>query len=258
MQINNIYLGNALEILKTFPDQSVDMILTDPPYGISQKGRNLYRRYDHYYWKQILDITLDFGEWDHFRSLEEYYMFTEQWFKECIRILKNKCWMYVFFAKEKLGLLTSLADKYGVKTRTIYVWCKTNPVPSFRKVNWISATEFCWVGSKGECKLKNYKMVKEMYNYFLYPNKSAWGKTKYAVEKPIALFKHLIEVNTNEGEIVLDPFIGTGTTAIACILSGRQFIGIEQDEQMYNIALERIKNCRDDFLLKQFEITKEE
>lgn len=222
----------------------MDCIITDPPYKISVEGSKIIRTYKHYNWKRRSDIGLDFGEWDRkWKTNKDYFIWTEEWFKECVRVLKDGAWIYIFFDKQKTGLFDLwLAPKYGIKARTIYVWVKTNPVPSFRKVNWNSGTEHIWVGSKGSGKLKNFKEQKYMANYFIYPNASAWKKTEHPTEKPEKLVSHFIEVNTNKDDIVLDPFLGSGTTAIAAKMLGRTFIGIEKSPEYCEIAERRLKS----------------
>jgi len=240
---NRIIQGDALELLKTFPDDSIDLIVTDPPYFISQKGNNISRKnLSSKAHKRNSDIKLDFGEWDHFDDDKAFLEFTENWFKECVRILKPKSWIYIFFDKQKVGYFDLfLAPKYGIKARTIFVWAKTNPVPSFRKVNWISSTEFAWVGSKGESKIKNFLTQKEMYNYALTPNKSAYGKTEHPTEKPESVITRFIKASSSEGDIVLDPFVGSGTTAVVAKKFNRKYIGIENSPTYCKTAEERLR-----------------
>ena len=83
---NKIIQGDALKILKQIPDETADCLITDPPYKISIKGNKIIRTYKHYNWKRRSDIGLDFGEWDRFwKDEKDYYLWTEEWFKECIR-----------------------------------------------------------------------------------------------------------------------------------------------------------------------------
>lgn len=175
---NKIIQGDALKILKKIPDESIDCIITDPLWKVSIKGNKIARTYKHYNWKRRNDIGLDFGNWDRqWKDEKDYFLWTEGWFKECVRILKQGSWVYIFFDKQKMGFFDLwLAPKYRMKSRTIYVWIKTNPVPSFHKTNWNSGTEHIWVGSKGNSKLKNFKYQKFMMNYFIYLNASAWEK----------------------------------------------------------------------------------
>ena len=243
MKMIKIKNKDCLEFFKDVEDESVDCIITDPPYMISQKGKSIGRKsLSNKNWKRKMDIKLDFGEWDNFNTEKEFFEFTEKWFKECARVLKPKGWIYIFFDKQKTGYFDLLLGrKYGIKGRTIFAWLKSNPVPSFRKVNWLSASEFIWVGSKGDCKLKNFLHQKEMHNNMTTPNKSSYGKTKHPTEKPKELIRKLVLVNTNEGDLVLDCFVGSGTTAKVCKELNRNFIGCEISKEYYNIAMDRLK-----------------
>lgn len=235
MKTNIIYQEDCIAGLKRLPDNSIDLIVTDPPYMISQPGHKLRR-------KGHSDITLDFGEWDHFKSEGEFFEFTESWFKECCRVLKSKGWIFIFFDKLKLGYFDLyLARKYSIKSKTVYAWLKTNAAPSFRKANWLSSSEFIWVGCKNKSRIKNYLTHKEMYNYILTPNKSIYGETIHPTEKPKNVIERFIKSSSNVGDIVLDPFIGSGTTAVVCKNLHRRYIGFESNPEYYKIAIKRIK-----------------
>jgi len=240
---NKIILGDCIEELKRIPSESIDLVITDPPYFISQAGGKISRNYQHYKWKRNSDILLDFGEWDReWNGIEEYIGWTEEWFKEVVRVMKKGAWIYIFFDKQKIGIFDLiLAPKYGIKSRTVFVWIKSNPTPSFRKVNWVSATEFIWVGSKGDSKLKNFKLQKEMNNYFIHPNGSSYKETNHPTEKPIRIIQHFIECSSNDGDLVLDCFAGSGSVGVACILSGRKYLLIEKNKEYFEMMMERIR-----------------
>jgi len=245
MEINKIYQGDCLELMKNIPNESVDMILTDPPYNISQDKKELSRKnMNSPMFAKRTSVRLDFGDWDK-KGEKEFKKFTEEWFKECSRVLKEKGWIFIFFSKERIGYFTDpingLFIKNGFKTRTIISWHKTNPVPSFRKVNFLSSCEFCVVGSKGESRLPNFLMQKEMHNFFESPNKSSYGKTKHPTEKPLNLIGWLIKIGSNENDTILDCFMGSGTTAVACKNLNRNFIGIEKEQEYVDMANERLK-----------------
>jgi len=245
MQTNIIIKGDCIEEMKKMPENSVDAIVTDPPFNISQDKKELSRKtMNSPMFAKRTSIRLDFGDWDK-KGEEDFKLFTESWFKECARVLKKKGWFFCFFSKERVGYFTDPIDglfiKNGFKTRTIIPWHKTNPVPSFKKVNFLSSCEFCVVGSKEESRLPNFLMQKEMHNFFETPNKSSYGKTKHPTEKPEKLISWIIKIGSNEGDIVLDPFLGSGTTAIACLNLNRKFIGIEKEDEYIKIANARIK-----------------
>jgi len=236
--------GDALKVLKHLPSESVDLVVTDPPYNISQENKKITRKYlSSKMHKRNSDIILDFGDWDKMSEVE-YKIFTEIWFKEIARILKKKSWFFSFFSKERIGYFTDpingLFKKYGFKTRTIITWCKTNPTPSFRKINFLSSTEFIVVGSKGGCKVKNFLQQKEMKNYYITSNSSSWQETNHPTEKPIELIKWIIKICSNKNDTVFDPFLGSGTTMKACLELNRNCIGIEINPEYVKIAKKRL------------------
>ena len=218
------------------PESPEYAIVTDPPYMISQPGIKIKRK--------GRKINLDFGEWDHFENESKFFEFTEAWFKECCRVLKPKGWIYIFFSIRRVGFFDLfLAKKYGLKHKTTFAWLKTNPYPAF-KANWLSASEFVWIGCKHQGKIKNYLTHKEMYNYMLTANKSSYGETIHPTEKPRSVIERFIRVSSSEGDIVLDPFMGSGTTAVVCKSLNRKYIGFESNPQYYKIALDRISETK--------------
>lgn len=247
MNMINLIQGNCIEKLKKIPNNSVDLVVTDPPFNISQDKKELSRKtMKSPMFAKRTSVRLDFGEWDKM-SEEDYFKFTELWFKEVSRVLKEGGWCFIFFSKERVGYFTD--PRNGIfrdnkfKTRTIISWHKTNPVPSFRKVNFLSSVEFCVVGSKGKSKIPNFLMQKEMHNFFETANGSSYKQTKHPTEKPLSLIEWIVKMGSNEKEIVLDCFMGSGTTGVVCKNLNRKFIGIELDKDYFNIAKERIKNA---------------
>lgn len=239
-ELNKIYCMDCLEGLKKIPDNSVDLVVTDPPYNISQDKKELSRKtMKSPQFARRTSIRLDFGEWDKM-SDDDFEKFVGKYFKEIVRVMKDKSWGYICFAKEKVGILERLIKKFNCKYRTIFVWCKSNPVPSFRKVNYNSACEFVVVFSKGESRLKNFLNQKEMSNYLITPNKSAYGKTIHPTEKPLILIEKFIKTSSNEQDVILDCFMGSGTTAVACKQLNRNFIGFEINPEYVKIANKRL------------------
>lgn len=235
--------GDCLDLLDEVEDNSVDMILTDPPYNISQEGNNLSRStLDSNLLRRESPIVLDFGEWDRMDD-KEFLQFTDEWFSKCCKKLKDGGAFVSFYNKENISWFHWNCQKNGLRTRTIFSWHKTNPAPSFRQVNYLSACEFVWIGSKGDGKWKfNFGYQKDMHNFMETPNASSYGVTDHPTEKPLQLINHFLKIHTNEGDTVLDPFMGSGTTGVGCQQLGRNFIGIEKDEHYFNIAKQRIEN----------------
>lgn len=235
----NLIQGDCLEILKQIPDNSIDLILTDPPYNISKEGDNRDRsKLDSPSMRRSSSLNYDFGKWDNM-DRESFLKFTEKWLEENCRVLKQNGTIISFFSKEDISFLGWVAKKYGIKTRTIFSWCKSNPVPSFRKVNYLSACEFIWFGSKGSWNF-NFKKQSEMGNYMITTNSSIYGETEHPTEKPLSLLEHFIEIHSNQNDLVLDCFMGSGTTGVASLKLNRRFIGVEIDKNYFEIAKERI------------------
>lgn len=242
IELNKIYNEDCIEGMKKLEDNSVDCIITDPPYNISKLNDNRDRsKLNSPIMRRKSPLKYDFGDWDN-KTREEFLEFTQSWLSECCRVLKDGGTIISFFNKEDISFLGWTAREFGIRTRTIFSWHKTNPVPSFRKVNYLSACEFLWVGSKGEKSWTfNFKQQKKMHNFFESPNKSVYGETIHPTEKPKSLIKHLIEVHTSEKDIILDPFMGSGTTAVVCKQLNRNFIGFEISEEYCNMANKRIE-----------------
>ena len=216
-----LYYADCLEILPLIPDKSIDLILTDPPYNLSERSSIINRK------GSLVGID---EPWDKDFNPEKY-------FYSMFRTLNPKGNMFVFCANNLLCKWRNLFDK-NFDIQLIFVWIKTNPTPQFRKVSFLKATEFIVCGWNKGHKWK-FKTQREMVNVFLHP--AVGGKERiHPTQKPIALIKHLIEIASFEKDIVLDPFLGSGTTAIACEKLNRRWIGIEIDKTFCEVAKKRI------------------
>lgn len=235
-----LYNGDCLELLDKVPDNSIDCIITDPPYNISKENDNRDRsKMNSAIMRRNKAINYDFGDWDNMER-QEFLDFTKSWFSKCCSKLKNGGTFITFFNKEDISYFNWICKDYGLRTRTIFTWHKTNPVPSFRKVNYLSSCEFIWIGSKGEEGWTfNFGYQKDMHNFFETPNASSYSVTDHPTEKPVSLIEHFIKIHTNKGDTVLDCFMGSGTTGVACTNLGRNFIGIEKDKHYFEIAEQR-------------------
>ena len=243
--INQIINADCLDILKQLPDKSIDLVLTDPPYNISKLNDNRDRsKLNSPILRREKPLNYDFGDWDNIER-QEFLDFTKNWLLECIRVLKNGGTIISFFIYFDISYLGWIGRENDIRTRTIYTWHKTNSVPSFRKVNYLSACEFAWIGSKGEKSWTfNFDFQKEMHNFFETPNASAYKQTEHPTEKPISIFSKFINVHTNPNDLVLDCFSGSGTTAIACHNLKRRFICIEKDYDYWKASVERLKDAQ--------------
>lgn len=225
---------DALIELQKIKSESIDLVCTDPPYGISVNNK-ITR-------KETKDINFDFGEWDHFKTEEDFVNFTRKWFIECVRVLKEDGWMYIFFSNRHMWVLHELIRKYKLVIRTNFTWIKTNPAPSYRKYNWRSATEPVLVLTKKNIRIPNFLTQHEMNNYKETSCRCNYGVSGHPTEKPIELIELFVKTSSNEGDTVLDPFMGSGTTGMACLLNNRKFIGIENSLKWFSVAELRLKN----------------
>lgn len=240
-----IYCGDCLEVMKEIPDESIDLVLTDPPYNLSNKVLREFEVDRSKFRSKIMrrnkPLNFHFGEWDE-REREDFLDFTEQWLKLLCKKLKEGGTIISFFNKEDISFLGWIAFNLGIRTRTIFTWCKTNPVPSFRKVNYLSSTEFIWMGSKGAWTTFNFGSQRDMKNYLITPNASSYGETEHTTEKPLSLITRFIKIHSKENDLILDSFLGSGTTLVACKELNRRGIGIEINPKYCDMAVRRLKN----------------
>jgi DNA modification methylase len=215
--------GDCLEVLKTMPDKSVDLVVTDPPYLIETTGAGLYKQADKQYVKELNDIKDGFSE----IVLDEL-----------CRVMK-KINIYIWCNKKQIpDYLDFFVRKHDCSFE-IMTWCKTNPVPLCGG-NYLVDKEFCLYFRKG---VKLNTTVETAFTYWISPqNKKDKSRFEHPTIKPINIIKTIIKNSSNDGNIVLDCFIGSGTTAIACKEIGRQFIGFEISEKWCKIANDRLNN----------------
>ena len=223
--------GDCLELIKQIPSNSVDLILIDPPYQISrptnfQSGEETGRDTDRF------RISMDFGEWDkNFTGLEVVI-------KEGYRILRQGGTMICFYDLWKIETLKNLYDSNKFKQVRFIEWVKTNPVPINSKINYLAnAREVAVSAVKGSKPTFNSSYDNGLYSYPICAGKE---RTIHPTQKPLSLITDLVLKHSNEGDMVLDCFMGSGTTGVACKNTNREFIGIELDEKYYKVACERL------------------
>ena len=223
--------GDCLELIKQVPSNSVDLILIDPPYEISrptnfQSGEETGRDTDRF------RISMDFGEWDkNFTGLEVVI-------KEGYRILRQGGTMICFYDLWKIETLKNLYDSNKFKQVRFIEWMKTNPVPINSKINYLTnAREVAVSAIKGSKPTFNSSYDNGLYSYPICAGKE---RTIHPTQKPLSLITDLVLKHSNEGDTVLDCFMGSGTTGVACKNTNREFIGMELDEKYFEIACNRI------------------
>ncbi|PIR40210.1 MAG: hypothetical protein COV33_00980 [Candidatus Zambryskibacteria bacterium CG10_big_fil_rev_8_21_14_0_10_34_34] len=217
--LNKIHNLDCKIGFKKIPDNSVDLLLTDPPYGISRTlncdGQRL---------GTTAKLSFDFGKWDEFNH---------EWFEEALK--KVRGWAITFCAKKDIGNLWNILEKNGFIAIDVLVWQKPDPVPLNGKSKFLNAWEAAVMGKRGGAHWGGYCT----HNIIKY--QAPKGKTRiHPTQKPLGLIKDLIELTTKEGDLVLDPFMGSGTTALACKQLSRNFVGFEINKEYCQMAEERL------------------
>lgn len=226
MEINKIYNLDFLVGLADVENESVDLILTDIPYNVSRANN----------FKTMKDREnrngIDFGEWDK--------GFDEQSLIHLERVLKKGGSMVLFHAFEQYETIRNVLSNLEVKDKII--WQKTNPMPRNRDRRWISDIEVAsWFVKKGDKWTFNRQNEKYESSVLRFPSESGGGfKRHHPTQKNLKMIEYLLKVHSNDGDLILDPFMGSGTTACACINNNRNFIGFEIDKNYYEVANTRI------------------
>lgn len=247
LPLDQIICADALQSLKQIPEQSVDLIFADPPYFMQTSGQLIRPS------GQVFNGVDD--AWDKFASFADYDKFSLQWLTECKRILKVNGAIAVIGSFQNIYRLGYLMQNLGFWVINDIVWHKSNPVPNFNGTRFVNAHETILLCAKDrQSKITfNYQTMKH-YNGGK-QDKSVWtlplctgrerlvgqdGKKLHSTQKPLELIKKIVLATTKVGDVVLDPFFGTGTTGHAAKLMGRHFIGIERETIYCKAALERI------------------
>ncbi len=232
LQWNRIYRIDALDGLKLLDDDSVDLVVTDPPYNIASPSRTTMK-------SSVPVSTLKaWGAWDQFHPFD-YDVFIMAVISQCYRILKPGGALYMFTAREQNGFFIRQAVTRGFTYRNQLVMVKKNPIPSLSKSNWRSSFETCMYVTKGKPAMFNFVSQAVCKNAFLYAN--THRVTEHPTEKPLTLIRQIIEVSSKTGDRVLDPFMGSGTTAVACKVLGRDFLGFDTSAEYIKMAGVRLK-----------------
>ena len=224
IELNRIYNEDCLEGMKRIPDASVDCIVTDPPYKIvtggDSDGKNSVRP------KGILK-----GNRELMRTIPSF----NEWVPECFRVLKDGSQAYFMVNSTNLLELGNCLKEAGFLIHNILVWEKNNCTPS---QFYMKNCEYVFFCRKGKSKYINN--IGESKTVHRIPN--ILGNKVHPTEKPVELIQMYIENSSNESDIILDPFMGSGTTAVAAIRTKRNYIGFELQKEYFDIANKRIKD----------------
>lgn len=229
--------GDCLTKMSVIPDNSVDLILTDPPYNLGlfmkKRGTNLKKlRANHFSGKGWDD--LDFEEWT--KQMDIFL-------SECHRVLKKRGNLIIFMSIIKAETIISLAENNHFYYKTVGIWHKTNPMPRNMNLHFINSTE-SWLYFVNDATTGVFNNGGKPIHDFIETSSISAKEHKngnHPTQKPIALMKHFVDILSNADGVVLDPFMGSGSTGVACAGSNRMFLGIELSEEYYNNALIRLK-----------------
>lgn len=218
-----LYQGDCLEVMKDIEDGSVDLIVTDPPYEIATTGAGMYKQADKQYVKELNGMKDGFSE---------------EVLDELCRVMK-KINIYFFCSQKQIIPLLDYFVKKKKCNWNILSWHKTNPIPACGN-KYLTDTEFIlFFREKG---VKVYGSFDTKRTWYATPlNQSDKKKYGHPTVKPLSILENLVMNSSQEGEVVLDCFMGSGSTGVACLNTNRDFIGIELDEGYFSIAKERIE-----------------
>lgn len=240
-----LYLADSFKLLNEIEEKSIDMIFADPPYFLSSGGISCHSG------KQV---SVDKGNRDKSLSVEERLDFNRKWIRECRRVLKDDGTLWISGTYHNIYTIGVALELEGFSIINNITWQKPNPAPNLACRCFTNSTETILWARK---QLTPKKKGKHTFNYFLMkeinlgkqmkdvwlinlPKKEEKAFGHHPTQKPIALLERIILASTNKGDLILDPFLGSGTTGVSAIKLNRKFIGIERDPTYFDLAKNRI------------------
>lgn len=256
MKKNIIYKGDCIKVLNEKVDKaSVDLIFADPPYNLSGNGLKWKGNKTGGDWYMVNE------EWDKM-SVPEYLKFTRQWLGSCDHVLKDGGSIYVACSYHNLAEVMIVLKQLEYKINNIITWRKTNAMPNMTRRTFTHSTEFVIWAVKGKNWKFNYEEIKkinpdkqkdgslkQMRDFWELPLvqgkerlKDSKGKTIHPTQKPEEMLKRVILASSNKGDLVLDPFVGSGTTVVVAKKYGRKWIGIDKEDKYIKSTLKRLES----------------
>jgi len=238
-----LFKADCFDILPNIPENSVDMIFADPPYFLSNGGFTCHAG---------KKVPVHKGKWDISKGKEENYLFTLRWLRECQRILTPNGTIWVSGTSHIIYAVGYAMQDSGYKILNDIAWFKVNPPPNLSCRYFTHSTEtILWAAKNKDSKhYFNYPLMRKMNN-----NKqmlSLWSIKppgteekiygKHPTQKPLQLLDRIVLASTRPGDIVLDPFNGSGTTGIAAYREDRKYIGVELEEEYLKVSIKRFKD----------------
>jgi len=246
LPLNQILQGNCIEILNSLPENSVDLVFADPPYNL-QLQNDLYR-------PDLSKVDAVNNKWDKFGSFAEYDLFTREWLSATRRVLKDTGTTWVIGSYHNIFRVGAIMQDLGFWTLNSVIWEKGNPMPNFRGVRFTNSHEILiWAQKKKGSKYTfNHHSMKALNDDL--QMRADWylplatgkeriksnGLKAHPTQKPESLLYRVIMSSSKVGDVILDPFFGSGTTGAVAKKLGRNYIGIERDKKYIKIAQKRI------------------
>lgn len=239
-----IIVDDALSVLARLPTGAIDLVATDPPYGLSNGGTTC---------SSGQRVAVHKGDWD--SALRADHSFYRQWIRQCQRVLKPSGTMWVTATHHALFSIGMAMQASGWRVLNLVTWQKPNPPPNLGCRQLTDSTEHViWAAPHRREPLEhvfNYdaarsenggKQLKDVWQIAA-PGADEKTHGKHPTQKPVELFRRIVELSTAPGAVVLDPFCGSGTTGVAALLSGRRFVGVELDSGYARIASDRMSEA---------------
>ncbi len=247
---NKIINGDSLEELKNIPSEVFDLVFADPPYNLQLKNKLI--RPDRSKVNAVND------KWDQFENFKKYDEFTYAWLSECKRILKKDGAIWVIGSYHNIFRVGAAIQNLGFWILNDVIWNKNNPMPNFRGTRFTNAHEtLIWASKNEKSKYTfNYQSLKCLNDDL--QMRSNWnlsicngterlkknGKKVHSTQKPEALLHRVLLASSNKDDMVLDPFLGSGTTATVAKKLGRNYYGIEKEKTYFKAAEKRLRNTK--------------
>lgn len=247
--VNQILLGDCVEVMNALPAKCADLVFADPPYNM-QLGGDLWR-------PNMTKVDAVNDPWDKFKSFAEYDAFTRAWLTACRRVLKDTGTIWVIGSYHNVYRMGAVLMDAGYWILNDIAWVKANPTPQMKGTRFCNAHETLLWAKKSVDQKKytfHYREMKagnddkQMRSDWYIPICSGGerekqdGKKAHATQKPEALMHRVIAATTNPGDLVLDPFCGTGTTAAVAKRLGRDYITVDREEAYVRVAEKRLAN----------------
>lgn len=224
-----LYQGDCLALLPLLPEESFDMVFADPPYFLSNGGITCHAG---------RMVSVNKGKWDRSRGFAGNYAFTKQWLEACRRVMKPNATIWISGTSHIIHLVGSALDEIGFKILNDITWVKPNPPPNLSCRYFTHATEtVIWAGRDAKTKhtfnyalmrrLAGGKQMKSVWTDIDAPRREEKVFGKHPTQKPVALLERIIAASSDENDLVLDPFSGSGTTGVAAARLHRRYVGIE-------------------------------